>query len=273
VTDPLELRAATFNVRNGRAPDRCRAWPFRRRAFARTVAALGADVLGFQEAYRFQLDWLLKRLPRHRSVGVGRRDGADGGEHCAVLYDQVRFTLEHERTRWFADDPDHAGASLPRANHPRIATLVRLRDAQTGRAFGVANTHFDERRQDNRERSADLLLSWLEPDVRWLVMGDFNAEPSNPLFERFGAAGYRPVLASGPPGSAHQFTGRTDGPLIDNILVGPEWEVRSAAVVTDTPGRQLPSDHWPVVADLTLRSPATQAGHSGARSGNSPRRT
>ena len=252
MTAPLELRVASFNIRNGRAPDRCQSWPFRRRSFARTVEALGADVLGLQEAYRFQLDWVLGRIPSYHSVGVGRRDGKHGGEHCAVLYDPGRLAVEWEHTRWFADDPEKAGSKLPNAGHPRIATLVRFADSRSGRIFGVANTHFDERHQVNRERSAELLVSWLDDDVPWIVLGDFNARPENPVFERFVAAGLRPAIAAGSPGSAHQFTGRTDGPLIDNILTGPHWELRSSQVVTDTPGRKLPSDHWPVVADLVL---------------------
>ncbi|HJR24407.1 MAG TPA: endonuclease/exonuclease/phosphatase family protein, partial [Acidimicrobiales bacterium] len=60
-----ELRVATFNVRNGRALDGfVRAWPFRRRAVVAAIASLDADVVGLQEAYRFQLRSLLRGLQR-----------------------------------------------------------------------------------------------------------------------------------------------------------------------------------------------------------------
>ena len=248
----MQLRVASFNVRNGRAPDRCHSWPLRKRAFAATVEALAADVIGLQEVYRFQLRWLLRRVPTYHSAGVGRRDGAEGGEHCIVLHDSERFELEGERTRWFADEPDRPGSKLPQAGHPRIATLVRLVDRPSGRLFGVANTHLDERRQANRMRSVELLLSWLDDDLPWIVVGDFNAEPDNPIYALFADSGFVPAVGSGPPGSSHRFTGTTDGPLIDNVLTRSDWEVRSAEVTTDTPGRKLPSDHWPVVADLVL---------------------
>ena len=87
-----------------------------------------------------------------------------------------------------------------------------------------------------------------------IVVGDFNAVPSDveawaPLF----AAGLEPALAADAPGTAHDFTGRTDVPRLDHILVSRHWEVHDAGVVTARPRGRLPSDHWPVRAVVALR--------------------
>ena len=50
----------------------------------------------------------------------------------------------------------------------------------------------------------------------------------------------------------HAFGRRRDGPQIDHVLASSHWTVVAAEVVRDTPGWRLPSDHWPVVADLSL---------------------
>jgi endonuclease/exonuclease/phosphatase family metal-dependent hydrolase len=168
------LRFASFNIRYGRAPDGWHSWWLRRRATAATLTQLSADVVGLQEATEPQLRYLLDRLEPYRSVGGGRRrDG--GGEHCAVLFRSSRFAWLADRTRWFGDDPDRPGTKLPRASHPRIATIVRLApvDPTTERALPVeveiVNTHLDEAPlEENRIfRSSVIPGFWL--DVNWLL--------------------------------------------------------------------------------------------------------
>ncbi|MGH9005728.1 MAG: endonuclease/exonuclease/phosphatase family protein, partial [Acidimicrobiia bacterium] len=72
-------------------------------------------------------------------------------------------------------------------------------------------------------------------------------------FSVFRDAGLRPALTGPAGGTAHAFRGGTGGPGIDHILVTDHWEVETAEVITDPPGRRLPSDHWPVRAVLRRR--------------------
>ena len=77
--DDAILRVASFNLRNGLAWDWCNSWPLRRQVCLRTLRALDADIIGVQEAFGFQLRWLLRHLPEYVSVGDGR-DGAGRGD-------------------------------------------------------------------------------------------------------------------------------------------------------------------------------------------------
>jgi endonuclease/exonuclease/phosphatase family metal-dependent hydrolase len=246
----LSLRLVSFNIRYGRAPDGLHSWWLRRGSTAATLAALTADIVGLQEATAPQMRYLLDRLEPYRSVGVGRRrDGA--GEHCPILFRSRDFVWRDDRTRWFGDEPDRPGTKLPRASHPRIATIVRLEPVGTSTTIEVVNTHLDERHADNRLRSLEQLVGWIDDDVPRVIMGDFNASPG-PVLAPLLDAGFRLAHGDDAGPTFHRFGRTSDGPQIDHILVSPHWEVVDAHVMRETPGWRLPSDHWPVVADVSL---------------------
>ncbi len=250
---PDEIVVGTFNIRNGLALDGVNSWPFRRSSTSATLNSLDADVVGLQEVYAFQRRYLLRRAKEYRAVGSGR-GGGWRGEHCPIL---VRDPVEvvSDVTRWFGDDPDRPGARLPGASFPRIATIVQCRHIVSGREFDVANVHLDEHLEENRVRSVALLADWLDDARPAIVLGDFNTmdddvEVMAPLRD----AGFEFVPFQA--GTNHDFTGKTDGPRLDHVLIrsaeGGHWQVLSSVVLTERLGRRLPSDHWPAVARLRL---------------------
>ena len=58
---------------------------------AGVLGQAGPDVLCVQEARPGQVAFLEQALPTHERAGVGRDDGHEGGEHCAILFDRARF--------------------------------------------------------------------------------------------------------------------------------------------------------------------------------------
>jgi endonuclease/exonuclease/phosphatase family metal-dependent hydrolase len=116
----------------------------------------------------------------------------------------------------------------------------------------VANTHLDERLPANRTRSAEQLLDWLRPDLPWLVVGDLNARPQDEAIHRLLEAGLRMAVPDGLGGTTHQWKGGTGGPRIDYVFVSDGWDVLGGGVDHGRPGGRLPSDHWPIWADVRL---------------------
>lgn len=244
------LRVATWNVRNGWALDGLHAWPFRRRSAQATLQALAAQVVGLQEVYGWQLRSLRRALPTHASLGLGR-GASGGGERCVLLVAPELRVVRH-RTLWCSAGPTVPGSRLPGASHPRVVTLAELEVRGTGTRFGAAVAHLDQRHEENRVRSVELLLGWVDDALPWLVVGDLNAPPGSPPLRRLATGGFDDVLPHDAGGTAHAFTGRTDGARIDHILVRGPWRVDAAEIRHLRPAGRLPSDHWPVVADLRL---------------------
>ena len=243
------MRVASFNIRNGRALDGWNSWPFRKRSTLAAIRALDADVVGLQEVFPFQRQWLAHRLRGYDALGEFR-EGGKRGEGTPLLV--RRAAVEHADgwTRWFGGV---RGARFPGASFPRIATSALVTDRESGNRVRVTNLHLDERSPGNRQSSVEELVAWLDDDVAHVVLGDFNATVEDPIFEVLARHGLRHALPRGSGGTAHDFEGHTRGRRIDHIMVSASVEVRGASVVTST-GRRLPSDHWPVVADLVLTS-------------------
>jgi endonuclease/exonuclease/phosphatase family metal-dependent hydrolase/membrane-associated phospholipid phosphatase len=246
-----DLRVATFNIRNGWSLDGRQAWWFRRGATADTITALDADLIGLQEVYASQRRWLESTVPGRGWIGLGRTDGRGRGEQCPITWRPERLHLESWEVRWFGDRPDQAGSRLPGARVPRIATIARFRDRRSDAPFGVVNAHLDSQHRDLRTRSAEQLLGWLTDEgLPWIVLGDLNDVPGSPPLTTLAEGGLRTVGPDDGRGTAHEFTGRSDGRRLDHVLVAGGWSVGPADVPNDRGEGPLPSDHWPLVVDL-----------------------
>lgn len=275
---PGPISAMTFNIRYGTASDAEHAWPLRRHLTLRAISDFAPDVLGVQEALRFQLDEIARELPGFGEIGVGREDGIEEGEYSAIFYDRQRLELLEHGTFWLSDTPAVPGSVSWGNRITRIATWARFRDrAADDETFYVFNTHWDHESQPSRERSAALIIERIRarahPDDPVLLMGDFNAGEDNaayrallapraavqgnvPLYDTFRAV--HPDARE--TGTYHAFRGDRSGPKIDAILASPEWETLAAEIVLMNESGLYPSDHFPVTAVLRLRQGASE-GH------------
>jgi endonuclease/exonuclease/phosphatase family metal-dependent hydrolase len=247
-----QLRVASFNIRTSRARDGRDRWRRRREVCLATIRDFGADVVGLQEVRPDQLTDLRDAFPVATIVGAGR-DADGGGEHASVMIPGDDWTVDSSETRWLSSTPTRPGSRGWDARLPRVVTLVRLHRAAV--RLGVANAHFDHEGTVARERSAELIAEWLsqEPERPWVVLGDLNTVPGSPPLRRLAAAGYTDALPPGAGGTEHAFTGATDRTRIDHILTGPGIQVRTAWISHEQPRGRLPSDHWPVLADLEVQ--------------------
>jgi endonuclease/exonuclease/phosphatase family metal-dependent hydrolase len=282
VAVPLDI--ASFNIRYGTAPDSANAWPNRRELVLDVLREQGPEVLGVQEALRFQLDELRRAFSRWGEVGVGRDDGASAGEYAAILYDTRRLEVLEQGSFRFSATPEVPGSASWGNEIPRICSWARFRDLETAHTFYVYNVHWDHESQASRDSSAVLLLRRIAAREHRadavVVTGDFNAGEANPAYRTLlaGAARvegaprlidtFRSVNPSARAvGTFHEFRGGRDGEKIDAVLVSPEWEILSAAIVRVAEEDRYPSDHFPVVASVQLGPVAASVGE---RSGGLP---
>lgn len=241
---------ASFNIRTSRGRDGRNRWWRRRESCLAAIRGLSADIVGLQEVRPTQLADLERAFPDARIVGAGR-DRGGGGEHASVLVRNQAWTVESNETRWLSPTPDRPGSRGWDAGLTRVVTLARLRSGTT--RLGVANAHFDQGPL-SRQQSAMLIVDWLarEADRPWIVLGDLNSIPNSRPLRVFTGAGYVDPFPADAGGTEHAFTGATDRKRIDYVLAGPGVSVIDARISYHCPYGRLPSDHWPVVADILV---------------------
>ena len=265
----------TFNIRYGTANDGDNRWTSRRDMLFALLRKENPDLIGLQEALRFQIDEILAAVPGYAVVGVGRDDGRSAGEMSAILFRTARFHVAASGTFWFSDTPEIPGSKTWGNRITRISSWARFVDLD-GSAFTHYNLHLDHESQPSREKSTALLLQRITarpiPSEPVIVTGDFNVGESNAaLHVLVGPAGPAGTPAAGAPpppfidtfravhrdeqevGTFTSFAfGQTKGDKIDYVLVQPGTQVLAADIVRTGEGRHYPSDHFPVTARIQL---------------------
>ena len=257
------IRAMTFNIRLDIASDGENAWSHRQEMVAALIRHEAPDLLGTQEVLLHQKQYLETALPDYTFVGVGRDDGAQGGEFSPLAWRSERFELLEAGTFWLSPTPDVPGKAWDAA-YPRVATWAVLRDRRSGATVRALNTHFDHVGVVARANAARMIAQWVASgpaaDAPAIVMGDFNSPPGSEPYRiladtaRSGLADARAISRAppyGPPGTftAFDIAAATEAP-IDHVFVSAGLAVERLAVVTQHWEGRLPSDHYPVVVDL-----------------------
>ncbi len=255
----MRLRVMTFNLRYDNEADGGNRWQDRRDTAAAAVREVGAHVVCTQEGLAHMLSYLQDVLPEYSMVGRGR-DADGGGEHSAIFFRPDRFEATAVETFWFSTEPGVPGSRSWGAVLPRICTWCRLVSRETGETVRVYNVHLDNRSEEARRRSVEMLVAHVAgADEPTIVCGDFNAEPLTVemrlLCSQAAARGGRGLLGctSLSRGTFHGFTGTpaNAGP-IDYILSTPDLSVSGRNVLDRRFDGRWPSDHFPVWADVTV---------------------
>lgn len=259
--EPCKLRVMTYNLRyaSDKPPN---SWPERRPAAKSLIEATAPDLIGTQEGLYAQLKNLAADLPAYAWLGLGRAGGSRD-EFMAIFYRRERFEPLEFDHYWLSDTPDVIGSRSWGNTVRRMVTWVKFREQPSGQEFYFINTHFDHMVQESREKSAALVLARVEElktALPVLLVGDFNAAAmGNRAYDVLvGEHGFRDAWSTasqrGPlVGTFHNYRGpQPDGARIDWILHRGGVSVENAEIVTHSLNGQFPSDHFPVLADLTL---------------------
>jgi endonuclease/exonuclease/phosphatase family metal-dependent hydrolase len=150
------------------------------------------------------------------------------------------------------------------AAYNRIATWARLRVHGTKRVVLAVNTHWDHVGVIARKQSAAQIAQWIaankKPCEQVLLFGDFNSEiDSEQMRLLANSTGLRDARAAsktppfGPPATFNDFKNPpTDSRAIDHFLVGEGIVVERYLVLSQLIDGRWPSDHFPVLVDLSI---------------------
>lgn len=251
-TEPL--RVMTFNVLQMDGGDGAHSWECRRELLADTIRLHRPHLLGTQEIFPEQTEFLLEKVQEFDCFGQGRF-GDNRDKHNKIFFDRNRFTLIESGDLWFSRTPDIPGSSDWEIPRPRMITWGRLRD-QSGSDVLMMNTHLPYGRiaGEARHESALVVLrqiAALAPDLPLFLTGDFNSPADGEIYQLLTGtlddAWKTAERTLGPEGTIHGF-GRIAGRRIDWILHRNSGRTLAAETVTHTCGSLYPSDHYPVSA-------------------------
>ncbi|MCA8913866.1 MAG: endonuclease/exonuclease/phosphatase family protein [Planctomycetes bacterium] len=257
------LRVMTYNIRIDSSSDGDNAWRYRRDLVASMIRFHQADIVGAQEASHEMIADLEDRLEGYRWVGVGS-NGGDSGATDPIFWRDSRLELLDHETFWLSPTPSEPSTGWDAA-FPRTVVYAHLRERETKLELHVFNTHFDHRGSTAREHSAELVaerVNHLPPDARVVLLGDLNTIPDSPplktltdltrLRDAYG------LSLTGHFGPANSFMGfresRWTGRRIDHIFV-QNVVVQQHGILADEIDGRKPSDHFPVMAEILLKSP------------------
>lgn len=259
----VPLNVGSFNIRCNTTADGENAWPNRKDRVMALIAFHEYDIIGVQEARPEQMADL-KQMTKYASVGVGR-DGGQEGEFSAIFYRTDRIQLLDSGTFWLSETPEVVSKGWD-ASLNRICTWAKMKDKQTKKVFYFFNTHFDHIGPVARRESARLLserIAAVVEDYPVMCTGDFNSgdgsEPVEIMKERLKDAEKVSLTPPYVPGwSFTQFAVAVPKKLmeegkIDFLFVNDFVVVQKFGILTDSDGRNHPSDHFPVFAKVVLQ--------------------
>ena len=171
-------RMITYNIRYDNPNDGENIWENRKTKMAGLLNYYEPSFFGIQEGLLNQVEYLDQSLLAYDYIGVGRDDGKQKGEFCAIFYDTRTYKVIIDSTFWLSETPDTPSNGWD-ANLNRICTYGLFENLETKERIWVLNTHFDHRGKIARENSARLISERTkiinEDNLPLVLMGDFNA--------------------------------------------------------------------------------------------------
>ncbi|RKH22677.1 hypothetical protein D7V77_26375 [Corallococcus sp. CA041A] len=217
----------------------------------RRIVGLDADIVCLQEVEPDSFAALQDALEPHGYLGVMAQKQQDRPDGCAVFH-RLGTSLGH-RAHYFRDRLEDGRIS------GHLALVVDFDVG--GERLRVACTHLRWDRTDRpveqhqgMQEATELIdeLIRKDPEALWVVCGDFNARPGEPLVQAFEAAGLRDAYAR-----RHQPTCNANGipKSIDFLFHSTALRAQPDALPaleeqTPMPSEQEPSDHLPISARL-----------------------
>ncbi|WP_353181618.1 endonuclease/exonuclease/phosphatase family protein [Parapedobacter lycopersici] len=254
-----QFRVATYNIRYDAAGDIGNLWKDRAPHLTSLIRFHGFDIFGIQEGLKHQVEAIKAALPGYAYIGVGRDDGKEQGEYSAIFFDTTKFEVVRQGTFWLAENTETPNKGWDAAL-PRICTWGLFKDRRTGFRFFLFNTHFDHVGTEARTESAKLIVakaSELGSGTPMIITGDFNVDQRSDSYRLLHTGGVvedayeLSPLKYAPNGTFNSFDiTRVSDSRIDHIFLSPPFKVVRYGILTDSYAGKLPSDHFPVMAEI-----------------------
>ncbi len=255
------ISVMTMNLRFGLADDGPDSWEFRKPRIAAFFNRRRPDLIAFQEANGFQIDFLSELLGEYGVIGQ-RAPAPDFWQSDPIFFKRPLSCSFSDH--FFLSHIPEMPSRFAESRWPRQCTVGIFEDAE--RRITAVNTHFDFS-ETVQKKSAELILTRLRGLPKHLpvvMMGDFNAVPGSSCHRLLTGKGptgpeketaFIPAFDPPYPGTHHDFSGASDGAHIDWILFRGGLVLDAKEVCRFRTAEGYPSDHFPVCATFSLKIP------------------
>lgn len=260
---PIEMRAASFNVRYDAAADATNgdSWAERKGDVADVILRHDFDIVGTQEANKDQMPELGELLPGYDNIY--HPYGSGGGFHnCVTYYKRDKYELLDQGTFWYSPTPDVESFGWDATDY-RLCHWGKFLDKASGREFFFFNSHLYWRLETARANSGKVLVEKVREiagESPVIAVGDYNSREETPQVKDILSLlrdAYA-VSETAPAGPVNTDLGGGNflGPAkarIDYLFVSEGVRVKDYTVIDDKrENGHYPSDHLPVVCNLVV---------------------
>ncbi len=254
--DKDEIRVMSCNLRCINPLDTGKkSWFYRADLIMKNIENAAPGIIGFQEATKWQYDYLTRCLPGYDSV-ITYRDGSVNSEGCPVFYNKGVYSLIDKGSFWLSETPEKMSRGWGAAFN-RVCSYTILKAKATGFELIVFNTHLDHVSEEARINGIKLVLEKAKEfgDRPLVLMGDLNAEVDTPTYaaatEIFDDAALMTEDTDTASCTYQAFGASLDDGRIDYFMISKHGlEVLKYNVIKDTYDGVYPSDHFPVFTVL-----------------------
>ena len=233
------------------------SWFYRADLLVSDLVTQTPGIIGFQEATRWQYNYLVDVLAGYDSV-IDYRDESLASEGCPIFYNEALYTLKDKGSFWLSETPDVMSKDWGAA-HYRICSYVILTDKASGADFVVFNTHLDHVSDEARIKGIGVVLDKIAQfgGLPAVIMGDFNALEGSQTYlsatEYFLDAQYAAEQTC--QSHTYQNWGNPEKyKRLDYFMISKTgFAVKAYNVVQPVHDGVYVSDHCPIVLQLTLK--------------------
>ena len=171
-----KVRILTFNILNNIEKDSLNPWNNRSTKICIALHHLNATVMGLQEVSPSQMKDLIQGLPGYDTVSIEIPGECKQHDYNPIFYKKDKLKLIDKGFFELSDSPDFLSNNHT-LQYPKYVVWASFQDLSTGKAFFIANVHFEKFNTQARLASTMKIKTYLgklSNNTPIILTGDLN---------------------------------------------------------------------------------------------------
>lgn len=257
----MKLCLISTNIRFDNPADGINDWSHRRSVLSQILLQHQPDLIATQEGRFSQLKDFETILPDFEMIDH-HRSWIKERMYPTFYLRKNAFEIIKSEDLWLSETPDVAGSKSFGSAFPRLMTWMKVQPKDSKINLLVINTHLDHVKTETRTSQIQVLAQEIkrvwDNNSRLIIMGDFNSAPESDvrtaLMNEFPEVQDSWLLFNSTEETSHHFFNGEcpGGTRIDWIMTDKNVSVQKCFLDKSTIDGKYPSDHFPVVCEITF---------------------